>query len=419
LFNDAYQQDSALAKKLLFWARDVRGGAGERRAFRACLQWFDQNYPQEMSNIVQYIPVFGRWDDGWVLSGTNRESWKKMIAATLVNQGEGYQLCAKWQRRQGAEATEMRTVIGVGQKTYRKLLVNSSNTVEQKLCAKEFDKIEYAHLPSIAAKMYQHTFTRHDKDRYAAYLEALNKGETKINAGAIFPHDVMQSAINGAPAADAQWKALPNYMNAKRVLPMIDVSGSMDCSAGGSSVTCMHVAISLGMYIAEKQTGAFKNIFLSFSTNAEINQIKGSNLVEKYKNVEGTIWGGSTSIERALKNVLDHAKRFKVPAEDMPEMLVVLSDMQFDYPCIQVNNRAIDMFDHEYTAAGYNVPAIVFWDLNAQNNVPANVSDSGVMMVSGFSPVIMKSVLAADFDNISPEGIMLATINDSRYDCIK
>jgi hypothetical protein len=265
---------------------------------------------------------------------------------------------------------------------------------------------------------------------YAEYVAKLISGEAgvKINAGAVFPYDVLKGRIGGygrttlskteLDAIQAQWDALPNFIGDANVLPMVDSSGSMTCSAGGpsskSGLTCLEVAVSLGLYFADKNTGKFKDTFLTFSATPKLVNLKG-NINDKI-NQMNTGEVANTNLNKAFDLVLATALENKVPQEEMPETLVIFSDMQFDQGVVH-DDTAIEMIERKYQAAGYELPKVVFWNLNAAyGNTPVKFDKRGTALVSGFSPAVAKGILGNDMDDFTPEAILLKTVMISRYD---
>lgn len=413
-FVSAVTEDTLLATKLMFWLRDVRGGAGERENFRNCLKWMAENYPEVIRENIDLVPFYGRWDDLFVIEQPRVRKTAMEFYAVALRNGDG--LASKWAPRKGSVAIELRNTMGLSPKAYRKMVVSGSKTVEQLMCAKEWDKINFAHVPSMASSRYQKAFGRNATESYTKYISALQKGETKINAAAIFPHEIIRNLRNGNRAvAIEQWKALPNYMGDQKVLALVDVSGSMDTpvnhQAGYGSPTALDVAMALGLYAADKLSGAFKDTFLTFTTTPKLLQLKG-NLGEKMDQMERAEWHGGTNLHGAFDAILTHAKKFKVPAKDMPEKLVILSDMQFN-TCVKHDDSAIEMIRRKYEEAGYKAPSVIFWNIISYGNVPVKFDEKGTALVSGFSPAIFKSVLNAE--DMTPMGIMLETINSDRY----
>ncbi len=415
-FETAFQHDATLALKIALWARDVRGGAGERQLFRDILVHLESQHPDALDRLVTFVPEFGRWDDLLVFKTAKYQGIAfDFIGAALR---ESNQLCAKWMPRQGAVAAQLRTHLGMTPKQWRKTLVNLTNVVETKMCAQDWDSIEFGKLPSLATSRYSKAFARNASVAYAAYKERLQNGTDKVNAAAVYPHDVIKGMKNGGDAvvATAQWNALPNYIGEASVVPLVDVSGSMGCPVGGNAnLLCIDVAVALGLYCADKNTGAFKDVFISFSTKPKAEVLKG-NIVQKMAQMNASEWGMSTNLHGAFSEILRIAQAGKVAPEDMPRTLLILSDMQFNQ-CVKHDNSAMEMIRRKYSAAGYAVPNVVFWNLNSHGNVPVKFDAEGTALVSGFSPSVMKAVLSGA--DMTPEAIMLAAVDTPRYSVIE
>lgn len=416
-FEKAIVANETLALRLLMWARDVRGGAGEREVVRKILTYMEKNHPAALERILPLIPEYGRFDDLLVFQTQAFKEKAYVIIGDALRAGNG--LAAKWMPRKGPIAVEIRNFFGMSPKQYRKSLVALTKVVEQDMCAKRWNMIEYSHVPSLAAARYQKAFNRNDPMGYAKYKSKLATGEAKINANAVYPYDVIKSGKFGGDHAvmQAQWDALPRYIGDELVLPMCDVSGSMGCPVGGNdNLSCMDVCVSLGLYLADKNTGPFKDMFLTFSASPSINVLKG-NLRSKLRQLETADWGMNTNLHAAFDEVLRVAVKGKVKAADMPKYLLIMSDMEFDR-CTQFDDSAMQMIQRKFEAAGYEVPKIVFWNLHARaGNVPVKYNMKNVALVSGFSPSIMTAVLGAK--DMSPVSVMLETLNSERYAAIK
>ena len=412
-FKQAVKEDVKLATRIALWARDARGGAGEREVFREILKTLPR---MAQLGLISKIVELGRWDDLSILvegtdalvAETAAHYWKNAVL-------DGHGLAAKWAPRKGDLAMKLRAAWGMSPKQYRKTIVNATNVVEQKMCAKQWNEIEFSHVPSVAASRYNAAFLRNAPDAYKVYKDALVKGEAKINASAIFPHDVVRGKDEATDkdVIDAQWNALPDFLNGKNsdILVMSDVSGSMSDKVSGS-VTAMHVSIALGLYISERQPGAFKDLVLTFSSSPQFHKVTGKGIVDRINNLSSASWGMSTDINAAFKLILNTAVKNKVPAAEMPKMLLILSDMEFDYCGENTNTQAAQKL---FADAGYEMPKLVFWNLSSRSqNVPVRHNAQGVALVSGFSPAILKSLLAAE--SFTPERIMLDTVLQARYD---
>jgi len=426
-FAAALAEDSEVAVRVLQWARDARGGAGERETFRKLFGYLIRTEPALAARLLSKVPEIGRWDDLLIAFGSKLErDVLRMIAFALNDVKDG--LCAKWMPRQGEQANKIRSYMRLTPKQYRKLLVGLSNTVEQKMCAQDWSGIVYPHVPSVAAARYQKAFLKHDPAGYAKYKEKLVAGEAKINASVAYPYDVIRSLTNGdRQVAIEQWKALPNYLEGsdENIMPVVDVSGSMTFQVSGS-VTALDVAVSLGLYVSERMGGVFKDQFITFSGSPQMLKLTGD-LGKRYDQMARSDWGMNTDIQAVFKLILNAAKSHAVAEKDMPTKLLIMSDMEFD-TCItagstggrygagtQISVSAMEMIEKEYAAAGYKVPQIVFWNLNGRaGNSPVTYNKAGAALVSGFSPSIVKSVLGGE--EMTPISIMLKTVMVTRYD---
>ena len=427
-FTAAFVEDKDLALRVAAWARDVRGGSGERQLFRDILVYLEKTDVEAAKALLAKVPELGRWDDLFVFKTKEMKEVAYSMLGDALRAKNG--LAAKWTPRQGPIAVEIREFFGMSPKFYRKSLVEMTKVVETQMCAKEWDAINFSHVPSLAASRYKKAFNR-NTEKYAEYVTALVKGKdptVKVNAAAVYPYDVLKGRINtfGNTSFDKteldfiqkQWEALPNFVGDANILPLVDVSGSMSCPAGGrdskSGVTCMDVAVSLGLYLADKNKGKFKDTFLTFSSTPELITLKGD-INQKIGQMVTSKWDMNTNLNAAFKKILEVALSSGVPQSEMPEMVLILSDMQFD-ACVKHDDSAMEMIERKYRNAGYAVPKVVFWNLNASyGNAPVKFDKSGTALVSGFSPAIVKPLLSCDIDSFSPESIMMETIMQDRY----
>ena len=431
-FTKAFSEDSLTAMRLLFWARDVRGGAGERQIFKDIITYLANNRADVLGKNLHLVTEFGRWDDLLVLIGTPLENQALELIKEGLNSKNG--LCAKWMPRPNVSNAEdkkhantIRKYLGLTPKEYRKLLVENSNTVEQLMCAKEWSKIEYSKLPSKAMSDLMKAFSKNDLERFQSYLTSVEKGEAKINAGAVYPYDIVKNLKQGNDkGANVQWDALPNYMESseERILPVVDVSGSMETAAGqNANVTCMDVAISLGLYISERNVGPFKDAFITFSESPKL-QILGGTLSERYNQLSRAEWGMSTNLESVFKVILSKAIASKVVETEMPTMVLILSDMEFNSATNSYsstsnwNPTAQEMIRKMYEEAGYKMPNIVYWNIQSRgdNNKPVQFDTNGTALVSGFSPALLTNLLAGK--DMTPYSMMMSVIDSERYSVI-
>ena len=423
-FRAAYAQDKNVALRIAAWVRDVRGGAGERQVFRDILSYLERTDKDAAIALLNKVPELGRWDDLFVVKTPELKREAFTLLGTALREKNG--LAAKWTPRKGETAAEIRKFFGMSPKFYRKSLVELTSVVEQQMCAKDWDEINFSHVPSVAASRYKKAFYRNAEGKYKEYVAKLVKGDdpkVKVNASAIFPYDVLKGRIrsyarsmNATELAliEKQWEALPNYVGDAPVLPLVDVSGSMGSAVAGTNMSCLEVAVSLGLYLADKNKGKFKDTFLTFSSSPELMHLTGT-INQKIDKMVRSNWQMSTDLNKAMDKILDVAIKGNVSAAEMPSMLLILSDMQFN-ACVNRNDTAFEMTARKFANAGYEMPKVVFWNLNAvYGNAPVKFDTNGTALVSGFSPSIVKPLLAGDMDGFTPEGIMLKTVMQDRY----
>ena len=407
LWVPAYEEDPIAAIKILFYNRDVRGGRGERASFRFLLDHIGTNY---LAKLVPLIPEYGRWDDllGLLSQEAVREEVWKLITHGLTS---GDRLCAKWMPRKGREARMLREAFEMSPKTWRKLIVTLSDTVEQKMCAKEWGVIDYNKLPSKAAIKYAKAFARNDLARYTAWKEALKKGDAKINVGTLYPHEIVHKILaydTEYPVNEAWNKLLELFpAHSARMLPVCDVSGSMNGLP-------MEVSISLGIFLSQLNHGPFKDVFCTFSAEPRLQILKGD-LKSRVSQLHCAQWDMNTDLEAVFKLILGAARNALV--EDIPDTILILSDMQFDQCIEEPNDNAMQMITRMYAEAGIALPKVVFWNLRAVlGTLPVKAGHRGAALVSGFSPSILKTLVeCGNLDNYTPENIMWESINVPRY----
>jgi hypothetical protein len=417
LFKKAFAEDREKAIKILFYLRDIRGGQGERTLFRLCLQYLGETHPEVFEKIIQYVPEYGRFDDIFFDNQKCFDFFKEQLAKDFTSEKE-VSLLAKWlptinasSKNTVAKAKLFARNLGWNDRQYRvniRDLRKKIRTVEELMSARKWDEIEYEKVPSQASRIYRHAFGKHDETRYTKYLEAVEKGEKKINAGTLYPYQIYKDVdSNYSPTLEALWKALPDYTRGKNALVVADVSGSM---AGDP----MAVSVSLALYFAERNKGAFKDHFITFSAKPQLQKIVGKTLEEKMQSIQSSHWGMNTDLAAMFRLIVDTAVTNKLPQEDLPETLYIISDMEFDSCCDKHTN-----FEHAkkmFETNGYKLPNVVFWNVNASGeNLPVRENEKGVSLVSGFSPVIF----AIAVENKTPYQVMIDTISSERYAVIK
>lgn len=432
LFSKAFAENALLAMKTLFYLRDITSGQGERKFFRLAIKHLALHHADSLAKNLQLIPQFGRWDDLWVLLDTELKAnvinlVVKQLQADVVSKQPS--LLAKWMPSENASSYQtkkyakiLREAIGMQPKKYRKILSSlrkQIKLVETNLSKKDYQHIQYDKLPSKAGMKYRQAFFRNDLERYQAFLDSLSKGEVKVNSSTLYPHEIVGKIFGGGWGVryvspqdiklfEGQWENLPNFLGESHddSLVMADVSGSM-------TGTPMNVSVALAMYIAERNHGIYKDHFMTFTDKPSLVKIQGGDIVEKVKNITARV-GYSTNIARALQTILDVAVKNKLSNDELVKRLLIISDMQFDdYSIDGTSVHIFKAMKQKFEQHGYTFPEIVFWNVNAYGNTPMTMNEQGVMLVSGFSPSIMKQILNAE--GKTPYDFMLEVIMSDRY----
>lgn len=420
LFQKSWIVDPIISFKLLLWLRDCRGGAGNRSGFRTCLKWLAENENHEWISLnIGWIPLVGRWDDLRILFGTPLES----VAAKLWIEALSKKdiLAAKWADRSDKP---LRTIPGIpmDEAGLRKYLakIRKDHIVEYKMCSGLWSEIKYENVPSVAMARYTKAFGRHDKERFNSYKEALKKGETKIHAGVLFPHDCVRTVINGdEDIGNSQFDALPNYMDTNsRIIVIADTSGSMRIKVSGFT-EAVHISQGMALYCSAKipKDNPFYKKFLSFSNEGKFKDWNGLEFSQAVGNVDVFDRAvGSTHIGRALGLILKTAKFFNLSDSLMPTMLLVVSDMQFheSYPDSKLKISEIEVALDQWVENGYSIPQVVYWNTAGYVGQPVTTKHKNVALISGFSPAILKSIFSAE--DLTPKGVMLKTLE--KYDIV-
>ena len=434
-FVGAFTEDPDLALKTLFFARDVRGGLGERRVFRVCLRWLARNAQPSLKKNLPYIAEYGRWDDLLCLMGTPCEGEvlrliKTQLEADLnaMDMGDEVSLLAKWLPSVNASngqtvlyAKRIARFLGMSHAAYRKTLVKLRQRIrliENNLRVGDYT-FDYAKQPSKAMFKYRKAFCRNDEERYRAFMSKVSNGEAKLHTGTLAPYEIIKPLMDDyigeeeATAIDATWNAQEDFTGEENALVVIDGSGSM---YGYGEPMPATVALSLGIYFAERNRGAFRNHFITFSRNPQLVEIKGKTLQEKLQYCRNYDEVANTNLQRVFELILRAAVKNKVPQEEMPSTLYIISDMEFDSCAEGAKLSNFDYAKRLFAEAGYELPRVVFWNVQSRNRQqPVTQNEQGVALVSGCSPRIF-SMLKSGI--LSPMGYMLDILGSERYERI-
>lgn len=443
IFANAYNEDRLLALQAAFYVRDIRGGQGERETFRQALRWLYKNDSATFNRVVDLVPVYGRWDD--ILEFVANTQVRKIVRDQLRKDRfiDNPSLLAKWMpmhntKGKGAKAVANRALavkwanaLGWSEANYRRNIVAiraKLNMPETLMSSGQWDKINYEHVPSRASALLRKAFSKHDAERYVAYLAAVKKGEKKINASTLYPYEIVQgyAAVhmdgygvnpvrNVDPTLEALWSALKDYVgDAENAIGVVDISQSMFRSVNGNKIIPIYVSVALGIYLAERIKGAFHNYFMKFSARPELVKLRNGTLKNKVDQVFSSGVGYDTNIQAVFDNLLRAAIEGNVPESDMPSKVFIFSDMEFNDPHVGSHGTNYEVIKRKYAAAGYKMPTLVFWNIDSKTTqTPVVQDENGVYLVSGASPSIMQNALQTK--TTTPYDLMLEKLGSERY----
>lgn len=444
-FAKVFFEDSLIATKFVFFVGDVRGGLGERKVFRACIEWLADNKPEIAIAVLGLIPEYTRWDNliGLVLHdkvgdvALNYVCQQFNYDVMAMTQNQPISLLGKWMPSINASSKDTVRLAyyicgrtNTTPKNYRQTLSalrKYLDVVEVKMSAKEWGKINYESVPSLANLKYASAFLKNDGERRREYLASLQKGETKINASVSQPHEVVRAYMNYDRAKDYDvaleeiWKALPDVC-VENSLVVRDGSYSMTCSAGSGKTTCLDIATALAIYCSEHNSEEWKNKFITFSSRPKFVDLSGcKTLRDKLVRCSAETDCSNTNIEATMKLILDTAINNNCSQEDMPKNIIIISDMQFDARYggqFNWNKSLFDQIVDDYAEHGYKLPKIIFWNVCSRNidTIPMQNNELGLILCSGFSTTNMKMFMSGE---INPYKVLLEQLNNERYDIIE
>lgn len=442
-FTRAYTENPNIAMKLLFFARDIRGGLGERRVFRVIMKWLAENAPNTVKKNIKYIAEFGRYDDLLALMNTACE---KMMLEYLreqyetdciaMDKGKTISILAKWLPSVNASNTQtvknakrIARAFEISDATYRRqvsALRAYLNIIENNLRERDYT-FEYEKQPSRALYKYRKAFVRNDGERYNEFISKVERGEAKLHADNIAPYELVDSYLitnwygNGSSfmrtiskeekrILNATWESLPDFGGDEDALVVIDTSGSMYCQMNPSPAS---VALSLGLYFAERNRGIFKNHFIEFSERPQLIEIKGKTFADRLRYIASFHEIANTNLEAVFDLILTAAVNNHVTQQELPTKLIIISDMEFDC-CVE--NASVTNFEYakaKYEKYGLRLPDVVFWNVASRNRQqPVKKNEQGVCLISGVTPRIFSMVIG---ENLSPYTFMMEVLNGERY----
>lgn len=459
LFKNALEENETYALKCLFYLRDCRGGQGERRFWRVCMKWLAKERPEVAKRNIKNVPVFGRWDDLYVFVGTTLEAdmfqfVKEQLALDV--QSKTPSLLAKWLKSENTSSADSRRLagktrnaLGMTHREYRKVLSilrERINLLERLMSAGKWDEIEFDKIPSRAGMIYKNAFAKHDIERMKenkevqSYADFAKDTTKKVNAKTLYPYECVAEATKlykyswgsgyTLPAMDdtqrlmvnKYWDNLADYFNGATFngLAVVDTSGSMTGSAASAPI---NVAISLGLYCAEKAKGPFAGHYVSFASRPQLIKTEGVDFVDKVHRIYKTNLVDDTNIEATFDLLLNTALQHNCSQDELPQNIIIISDMEFNAArgygywskAPQEPETLMEGIARKWKSHGYEMPHLVYWNVQArQNNIPM-LGQGRISYVSGFSPAIFETLMSGK----TGYELMMEKLNSERYEVVK
>lgn len=433
-FMRAYAENPDMAMKILFYARDIREGLGERSVFRTIIRWLAENEKTSLLANLSYIPTYGRWDDLLVLLDTSvrhetEALLKEQFQADMkaLETGEQVSLLGKWLPSVNAsnaatvkKARQLAHAFGMSEAKYRKALTALRariRIIENNLRERDYS-FDYAKQPSKAMFKYRRAFMRNDQERYQDFLRQVKQNKAKLHTSTLAPYEIVASTYNALEdereALDVTWNALEDFTNNENALVVADGSGSMYMYGNPLPAA---VAQSLAIYFAERNHGVFHNHFITFSTTPQLVEIKGRDIVEKVRYCGSFNEVANTDLQAVFKLILHTAIANHLPQEELPTTLYIVSDMEFDACARGASRNNFKRAKKRYEQNGYKLPNVVFWNVQSRNRQqPVEKNEQGVALVSGFTARLFSQVIS---NEMNPYTHMMKIICGERYAVVK
>lgn len=373
-------------KEQLFamFIRDPRFGIGKRDLGRKLLS--------DTNCSIEQIVKSGRVDD--LFTTTNLQQALDWCKEQILTNNE---LVKKWMPRYSSKhlllARQIAKYYGMNKQQYGHFI--KCNTTENKLSDHRYDDLEFEHIPSLAMIKYAKAFATKSetKERYAQYLEDVKAGKKDLKVSTTNVYDIYKNRYN--IDADLFFDKLEKIKI--NCIPIVDTSGSM-CDNNDS----FGKALAIGHYLAKCSTYC-PNKVVSFSSRPQlitlgqaVNNIYSYDYsIVKPKDEESVYQREIASMYTGDCSNTDFGAVMELLSNldgEMPEYLVVLSDMEFDAGSRSSKEETMKLFKFK----GYTTK-IVWWNLNSRNITCPEMDAEGNIFISGYNPMMLK-YLQVGFD---------------------
>lgn len=470
LFDKCWNTNKEKALRLLLHIRDCRNGKGIKHLLVSIVG--SRLYSEYTKHLLKYIPEYGYWKDllnvaEYIMNNSSRAAMQEsseyvkiisLFATQLVSDYISYMgnnrvsLCAKYAPSEGKYYDKKMHIaediaIDLAKRVdsnplfcdfdprhymsnYRNITSKLRKYIdisEVKFCDNDWESLDFSKMPSLCMKLHSGAFNKHCLEKWEEYLTAVKENKAKMNTKMIFPYEIVSEYITDNAFNNLEkpieyieilWNKLvlkhKNDMTIRKILPIIDVSGSMFVK----NALPLKNAVSLGLLMAEiHNKGSLGGGFFTFSSSPYFHKIEGESLLEKIGNIINTEWGGSTDFVKTFKSMLDIMLRYNIPDSECPDAIICFSDMQFNESG-NWSKTNYQMIKSLYEDNGYTMPMLWFWNLNGDTlDFPVSAEQDGTLLLSGFAPCLLDIILKGNFPN--PSSLVNEVLMSPRYDPAK
>ena len=456
-FVQALKEDLVTSVKWLFYLRDVREGLGERDSFVSLFMALYSYDHESALKVLPLVPEYGRWKDVIDLLAIVNDDMELADAiynlignqiredAVNMTDGKSVSLLAKWMPSINASsktrkvAKRLAKKLGLYYEAYRKVLASLRQYIdvtEVKTCGDKWNEIDYNKVSSNANARYLKAFMKHDSERRQKYLDDLAKPASGavMHASNLYPHEVYAKYRGKAWKEDQGieelWKNLKNIPTTGNTMVVVDGSGSMETRIAGSSIEAIDVSRSLGVFFSERSEGEFKDKVIEFSSTPKYIDLSGcKSLAEKYRVMNEHDDCSNTNLEKVFDLLLYTATSNNLPQSELPQRILIVSDMEFDHACeftvsywdrgnghdtvMRQYQTLFETIKSKWDAAGYKMPDIIFWNVNSRTQtIPVSSNEAGVILLAGFSVNNVKMILSGE---LNPWTALKSVLDTDRY----
>lgn len=435
----SYKESPDMTLRTLMYGRDILKGTARRDTFingvkilvgkkllstNMLLKLLRHNVSNGIGYYKDWINLYNEIENKQFRNQTITEfaSICKRIANGKIEVPFYERNLLKWMPRSGSIFNLTRSRLKMNPKQFRKLLT-SQPTVEQLLCGRKFDEVDFSKVPGKAMTLYKKAFSKRMPERFVEYLQSLVKTSTtdklvtKMNVNTMSVDQLSYANGNSESYVEAVFAQMKNNLMDKDLSAIVvaDTSYSM-MQYNGPKVTLRDMAVAMAALFGSLLKGPFHNTCMSFSQNAYFHRWEDST---PFKDIQRQVATGdcsNTDVQKVFNLILNTGIDNQLADEDMPKMVILVSDMQFDQTANGWDN--IKLMRKKFEDAGYTVPTVVFWNMSSEyKNTPLKGFEHGILM-SGYSQNLWDTLVSQELENYSPINYVKSVLSNERYSIV-